>query len=211
MSDFLPVTKEVSNRSMTVSDELIIMLREVVVTYLRYHHSICMEGLKNIMNICISVATCRPSMKQECQIFRYFILLCVQDGSCMAISDLSNYFMGLGLVSDQRGGGGGGSSGSGSGNDSCNSQQQTQPQTAGVMMPAPPPLHQSHHPHNYQSQPPAPAVASAAPYWQPQQQSSPIQVTGSNIKINCSKYITQNCSCLLTLHNHCYISKQHCT
>jgi hypothetical protein len=29
------------------------------------------------------------------------------------------------------------------------------------------------HPHNYQSQPPTPAA-----YWQPQQQPSPIQVTG---------------------------------
>jgi hypothetical protein len=92
----------------------------------------------------------------------------------MAISDLSGYFMGLGLVSDQRGGGGG------SGSDSCSSQQQTQPPMAGGMMPAPPSLHQGHHPHNYQSQPPAPAIASATPCWQPQQQSSPIQVTGSN-------------------------------
>jgi hypothetical protein len=47
-------------------------------------------------------------------------------------------------------------------------------------MPAPPPPHQGHHPHNYQSQPPAPPVASGA-YWQPQQRSSPIQVTGSSV------------------------------
>jgi hypothetical protein len=44
-------------------------------------------------------------------------------------------------------------------------------------MPAPPPPHQGHLPHSYQSQPPAPAVAAAA-YWQPQQRSSPLQVTG---------------------------------
>ncbi|XP_021926470.1 R3H domain-containing protein 1 [Zootermopsis nevadensis] len=93
------------------------------------------------------------------------------DGTCMAISDLSSYFMGLGLVTDQRGGGGVG----GSGNDNSSSQQQTQPSTAGGMMPVPSSLHHSHHPHNYQSQPPAPAVASATPYWQPQQQSSPVQ------------------------------------
>ncbi|XP_069703503.1 cAMP-regulated phosphoprotein 21 isoform X2 [Periplaneta americana] len=91
------------------------------------------------------------------------------DGASVAMSDLSSYFMGLGLVSDQRGGG-----------DSSSTQQAPQqPPTAAGVMPAPPPLHQSHHPHNYQPQPPAPAVAAAtaAAYWQPQQQSSPIQHT----------------------------------
>ncbi|PNF43000.1 hypothetical protein B7P43_G09564 [Cryptotermes secundus] len=87
------------------------------------------------------------------------------DGCSVTMSDLSSYFMGLGLVSDQHGSG-----------ESSSSQQQTQPATAGGVMPAPPPPHQGHHPHNYQSQPPAPPVASAAAaYWQPQQQSSPIQ------------------------------------
>jgi len=115
----------------------------------------------------------------------------------MAVSDLSSYFMGLGLMSsDQRGGGSGGSVGGGgggggvggggagsgggsgggggvggvrgNGGDSSGSQQQAQPTAAGSVMPAPPTLL----PHNYQSQPPAPTA-----YWQPQQQPNPIQVT----------------------------------
>ncbi|KAJ9582894.1 hypothetical protein L9F63_022762, partial [Diploptera punctata] len=85
------------------------------------------------------------------------------EGGSMTMSDLSSYFMGLGLVSaDQRAGG-----------DNTNSQQQPQQQhQQPSVLAAPPP----HHPHNYQpTQPPsAPSVAAAA-YWQPQQQSSPIQ------------------------------------
>ena len=98
----------------------------------------------------------------------------------MAVSDLSSYFMGLGLMSsDQRGGGsgcsvGGGGSGGGvggvrgNGGDSSGGQQQAQPTAAGSVMPAPPTLHSN----NYQSHLPAPAA-----YWQPQQQPNPIQVT----------------------------------
>ena len=89
----------------------------------------------------------------------------------MAVSDLSSYFMGLGLMSsDQRGGGSGGGVGGvrGNGGDSSGSQQQAQPTAAGSVMPAPPTLHSN----NYQSHLPAPAA-----YWQPQQQPNPIQVT----------------------------------
>lgn len=105
-----------------------------------------------------------PNIK-EYQTLNSDSFLFVQDGCSVTMSDLSSYFMGLGLVSDQHGSG-----------ESSSSQQHTQPATAGGVMPAPPPPHQGHHSHNYQSQPPA-----AAAYWQPQQQSSPIQVTGSSL------------------------------
>ena len=89
----------------------------------------------------------------------FILLLDLQEGGGMTVSDLSSYFMGLGLVTaDQRAGG-----------DSSSNQQQSQQQhQQPPVLAAPPP----HHPHNYQpAQPP-----SAAAYWQPQQQSSPIQV-----------------------------------